>query len=114
MTETIFDKIIAGDIPAKKVFEDDDVLAFEDVNPQAPTHVLVIPKQKIQGFNDLDQLDSAFVGRYVTKVSLVAKELGLDKNGYRVVFNQGMHGCQSVDYIHAHIVGGRQLEWPPG
>lgn len=111
---TIFDKILAGDIPADKVFEDEAVLAFHDVSPQAPVHVLVIPKKKIVGFADLRNEEEALLGAFMKRISLVAEHLGLEQDGYRVVFNQGKDGGQSVDYIHAHILGGRSLAWPPG
>lgn len=111
---TIFDKIISGEIPSEKIYEDDVVLAFKDVNPQAPTHVLVIPKKKIAGFADVHQQTEADMGAYMVRISRIASELGLDEDGYRVVFNQGNDGGQTVDYIHAHIIGGRALNWPPG
>lgn len=112
--ETIFDKILKKEIPAQVVFEDEDVLAFKDINPQAPTHVLVIPKKKWKSFADLQDADTAAVGRFIKKVSSVASEIGLVEGGYRVVFNHGRDGQQTVDYIHAHIIGGRSLVWPPG
>ena len=114
MSETIFDKIIAKEIPAKIVFEDDDVLAFHDINPQAPTHVLVIPKTKCTAYQNLDELDDAYVGKYFKKAAHIATKLGLDDNGYRIIVNNGKYGQQSVDYIHIHIMGGRPLNWPPG
>ncbi len=114
MSETIFDKIIAKEIPAKIVYEDDWVLAFHDVNPQAPVHVLVIPKKKVRGFAEFTSQDAVDVGNYMLRIAKVAKQLGLDADGYRVVFNNGRNGQQTVDYIHAHILGGRQLSWPPG
>ena len=114
MSETIFDKIIAKEIPADIVYEDDHVLAFKDIAPQAPVHVLVIPKQKFKSFVELKDCDDAVIAAYMKRVSKVASELGLDGDGYRVVFNSGKDGGQSVDYIHAHILGGRQLIWPPG
>ena len=112
--KTIFERILAREIPANIVYEDDDVLAFRDINPQAPTHILVIPKQKIKGVAELDKLPDAFLGTYMKKIAEVAKEAGLESGGYRVVFNQGKHGQQTVPYIHAHILGGRQMSWPPG
>jgi histidine triad (HIT) family protein len=112
--ETIFDKILKNEIPAQVVFEDDDVLAFRDINPQAPTHVLVIPKTKWTSFAELQDADELAVGRFMKKVSLVASHIGLSESGYRVVFNHGRDGQQTVDYIHAHIIGGRSLVWPPG
>ena len=114
MSGTIFDKIIAKEIPADIVYEDQQVLAFKDINPQAPTHVLVIPKKPIKSFADLKHEDQALLGDYMAKISLVAESLGLDKDGYRVVFNHGRDGQQTVDHIHAHILGGRPMNWPPG
>jgi histidine triad (HIT) family protein len=111
--DTIFDKIIRKEIPAKVVFEDEEVLAIHDVNPQAPVHVLVLPKKKVSGFDRLDDMDAAEAGDYFLAVAKVAERLGLE-DGYRVVFNVGKHGQQSVAYMHAHILGGRQLGWPPG
>lgn len=112
--ETIFDKIIKKEIPANIVYEDHDVLAFNDINPQAPTHVLVIPKKKVVKFSELKDHAIEDVGVFFKKVSQVANQLGLDDNGYRIVLNCGKDGQQTVDYIHAHILGGRQLKWPPG
>src|SRR4051794_5988139 len=95
--DTIFDKIIRGEIPCQKVFEDETVLAFKDINPQAPVHVLVIPKKKIRGFSNFAQMTSDEAGRYIQAVAKVATHLNLDANGYRVVFNCGKHGQQTVD-----------------
>ena len=114
MNKTLFERIIAREIPADIVYETEDVLAFKDVNPQAPTHVLVIPKKKIAGFSDVHQQTEADMGAYMVRISKIASELGLDEDGYRVVVNQGNDGGQTVDYIHAHIIGGRALNWPPG
>ena len=112
--ETIFEKIIKKEIPCQLVYEDDVVLAFHDVNPQAPIHVLVIPKTKIISFEDFSNSETSFIGEYIKRISLVAKKLGLNEGGYRVVFNHGKNGGQTVDYIHAHILGERKMEWPPG
>ena len=109
METTIFDRILANEIPANIVYEDDIVLAFRDINPKAPIHVLVIPKRKIARFADLQTEDANFVGQYIHRISKVATALGLDQPGYRIVFNNGAHGGQEVEYIHAHILGGRQL-----
>jgi len=114
MAVTIFDKILAGEIPCQKIYEDEFVLAFRDVNPQAPTHVLVIPKKKVERFEEYKSVDPVEVGHFFTRVAKVASELGLEKRGYRVVINNGADGQQSVEYLHAHILGGRQLAWPPG
>ncbi len=112
--ETLFDKILQKKIPSEAVYEDDDVYAFKDINPQAPVHVLVIPKKKVERFAQLKEIAKDDVGIFFQKVSLVAAELGLEKNGYRIVINNGKHGQQSVEYLHAHILGGRQLQWNPG
>lgn len=112
--DTIFDKIIAKESPAKIVYEDDDIIAFHDINPQAPVHVLVIPKKKIESFDELDSLDIQAVGYYFKGITKVARKLGLSKDGYRIVFNCGRHANQTVKYIHAHILGGRPMTWPPG
>lgn len=111
---TIFDKIIAKEIPANIAYEDEIVLAFHDISPQAPTHVLVIPKKKWERFADFVTADPKAIGEYMVSVAKAAKHLGLEENGYRVVFNNGRDGQQTVDYIHAHILGGRRLTWPPG
>lgn len=112
--DTIFDKIIAKKIPADVVFEDESVLAFRDINPQAPVHVLVIPKTKYKSFDDFEAADPQLLGNYFQKIAHVAKSLGLSKSGYRVVFNHGSDGLQTVEYVHAHIIGGKRLSWPPG
>ncbi|MCX6107458.1 MAG: histidine triad nucleotide-binding protein [Proteobacteria bacterium] len=115
MTEaTIFDKILHREIPAQIVFEDDSVLAFRDVHPQAPTHVLVIPKKKLARFSELATAPAADVAAFFSSIARVASHLGLEKDGYRVVINNGRDAQQSVEYIHAHILGGRALSWPPG
>lgn len=113
-TDTVFEKILRGEIPADKVYEDDVVFAFRDIDPQAPTHVLVIPKQKQRSFTDLQSADTGWVGSFMQGVARVASQLGLDDSGYRVVFNTGRDALQSVDYVHAHILGGRKMSWPPG
>ena len=113
MADTVFDQIIRKELPAEIIDEDDDILAFEDNNAQAPVHVLVIPKAKRVSFADFQQGDPAEIGRYIQGVARVAQQL-TGGEGYRIVFNVGKHGQQSVDYIHAHILGGKQLGWPPG
>ena len=110
---TIFTKIIEGEIPADIVYEDDLCLAFRDVNPQAPTHVLLIPRKPIVSLDDLSEEDSALAGHLMLKVPLIAEQLGLT-NGYRTVVNTGEEGGQSVFHLHIHILGGRNLQWPPG
>ncbi|CAJ0557885.1 unnamed protein product, partial [Mesorhabditis spiculigera] len=111
--DTLFGKIIRKEIPAKIIYEDDDVLAFHDVSPQAPVHFLVIPKKHIPSLEDAEDKDEALLGKLLLTARRVAKELKLD-NGYRTVINNGKDGCQSVFHIHLHVLGGRQLQWPPG
>lgn len=111
--KTIFKKIIDGEIPAKVVFEDEECLAFHDVAPQAPVHVLVIPKKEVVNVAGLGDADQDLAGKLLMVVRDVAKKLGLE-NGYRVVANCGADGGQSVDHLHFHILGGRPLKWPPG
>ncbi|OQY33859.1 MAG: histidine triad nucleotide-binding protein [Spirochaetaceae bacterium 4572_59] len=114
MEDTIFDKILAGDSPADIVYEDDYVLAFNDINPQAPVHVIVIPKKKIRDFIKLQESDLQDIGLFFQMVSKVASSLKLDKDGYRIILNCGKNGQQTVEYLHAHILGERQMSWPPG
>jgi histidine triad (HIT) family protein len=113
-TKTIFKKIIDREIPADIVYEDEDCLAFRDVNPQAPVHVLLIPKREIENVAALSDEDQQLAGHLMLKVGLVARELGVDQSGYRVVANIGQHGGQSVNHLHFHILAGRQMKWPPG
>ncbi|MBI1290146.1 HIT domain-containing protein [bacterium] len=114
MPATIFSKIIAGEIPCKKVYEDNQILAFHDIKPQAPVHVLIIPKVPIATIDDLEPADEALVGRLVLVAQRIARELGIAESGYRLVFNCRDHGGQEVHHIHLHLLGGRQLAWPPG
>lgn len=111
--ETIFSKIIKREIPADIVYEDELAIAFRDVNPQAPVHVLVIPKQPIPRLSDAESSDHALMGHLLLTVKRVAEQVGLS-NGYRVVINTGEDGGQTVDHLHLHILGGRQMSWPPG
>ncbi len=111
--KTIFQRIIDKEIPAKIIFEDDRCLAFHDVAPQAPTHVLVIPKKPITSLAELDDSDGELVAHMWIVIRDLAKKLNLDR-GYRVVVNCGRDGGQSVDHLHFHLLGGRQLSWPPG
>jgi histidine triad (HIT) family protein len=111
--ETIFSKIIRREIPADIVYEDELALAFKDVNPQAPVHILVIPKKAIAKLSDADPEDQALLGHLLLIVKRVAEEAGLT-NGYRVVINTGYDGAQTVHHMHLHILGGRQMVWPPG
>jgi histidine triad (HIT) family protein len=112
-TETIFSKIIRREIPADIVYEDDLALAFKDVNPQAPVHILVIPKKVIPKLDAAEADDTELLGNLLQTVKKVAAQAGLEK-GYRVVINTGDDGGQTVHHMHLHILGGRQLSWPPG
>ncbi|MCE2810750.1 MAG: histidine triad nucleotide-binding protein [Planctomycetaceae bacterium] len=114
MSETVFSKIIRKEIPAKIVYEDQWSLAFEDIHPQAPTHVLVIPKQPIRSLADAMQEDKELLGHLQWVVAHVTQLRGLNDSGYRVVTNIGNDGGQSVPHLHYHILGGRALDWPPG
>ena len=111
--ETIFSKIIRREIPADIIYEDNLVLAFKDIHPQAPVHILVIPKKPIPTLADAESQDHALLGHLLLTAKRVAQEAGL-KNGYRVVINAGDDGGQTVHHLHLHILGGRQLDWPPG
>ena len=113
MSDTIFNKIIRREISANIVYEDDLSLAFKDVNPQAPTHILVIPKKPIPRLSEATNADRDLLGHLMLTVKTVAEQAGL-KNGYRVVINNGADGGQTVDHIHLHILGDRQMQWPPG
>jgi len=114
MGDTLFDKIIRRDIPAEIVYEDDDVLAFRDINPQAPVHVLFIPKQPIATLNDLTAADAAVIGKLLLAATSWAKAQGFADNGYRCVMNCNKDGGQTVYHIHLHLLAGRQMHWPPG
>lgn len=111
---TIFSKIINKEIPATIVYEDDICLAFKDIQPQAPVHVLVIPKKFIESMATVSAGDEKILGHMMMKVSQIAESLGLSKDGYRTVINTNKDGGQSVYHLHIHILGGRSLEWPPG
>ena len=111
---TIFDKIIAREIPADIVFEDEHVLAFRDINPQAPVHVLFIPKRAVATLNELQPGDEIVVGRLAMAAAAYAKREGFAENGYRVVMNCNADGGQTVFHIHLHLLAGRAMHWPPG
>ena len=110
----LFCGIAAGEIPATIVYQDDRVLAFEDVNPQAPFHVLIIPRRHISTLNDLEHDDEVLVGKIVKHAARLAKEHGHDEDGYRTVFNCNRGAGQSVFHIHLHLLAGRNMTWPPG
>jgi histidine triad (HIT) family protein len=111
--DCIFCKIAAGTIPSKKVREDEHLLAFHDIDPKAPTHILVIPKKHIASLAQATAADAELLGRLLVAVSEIARERELGK-GYRVVISTGAEGGQTVDHLHLHLLGGRQMHWPPG
>jgi histidine triad (HIT) family protein len=113
MAKTIFKRIIDGEIPAKTIYQDDRCLAFHDVSPQAPTHVLVIPKREIASWNDLTPDDGDLIGHIGLVIRKLAADLQLG-DGYRIVVNCGPFGGQTVDHLHFHLLGGRPMSWPPG
>lgn len=110
----LFCRMAAGEIPVSKVYEDDEVLAFNDINPQAPMHVLVIPKRHIATLNDLDDGDAALMGRLMRRASAIATDKGYAERGYRTVVNCNSEAGQTVFHIHLHLLAGRRLGWPPG
>lgn len=114
MTDCLFCKMIAGDITPDTVYEDDDVLAFRDINPQAPTHVLVVPKQHVATLNDMDGDNAHLIGKMLLAAAAIASREGFAEQGYRTVMNCNADGGQTVFHIHLHLLGGRCLHWPPG
>ncbi len=114
MADCLFCKIAAGDIPSNKLFEDDRLLAFYDIDPQAPVHFLVIPKKHIDSAAVLTEDDAALLGHIYAVIAQLAAQLGIAENGYRVVTNVGADGGQSVKHLHFHVLAGRSLAWPPG
>jgi histidine triad (HIT) family protein len=115
MPDCIFCRIAQGDIPASIVERNDEIVAFRDIHPQAPTHVLVIPARHLASVRDASGVEGeALLGRMLAFTTKLATSLGLDAGGYRIVANTGEHGGQSVDHLHLHLLGGRQLHWPPG
>jgi histidine triad (HIT) family protein len=114
MSNCLFCKIVAGEIPATRVFEDDRLIAFNDINPQAPMHVLVVPKKHVATLNDLSPAEDDLVGAMVRAGAAIAKERGHHGPGFRTVFNCNAQAGQTVFHIHLHVLGGRVLTWPPG
>jgi histidine triad (HIT) family protein len=110
----LFCKIINREIPASIVYEDDNVLAFNDINPQAPVHILLVPKRHISTLNDLEPADDVVVGELVRRAAMIAGEREIAAGGFRTVFNTNRDAGQTVFHIHLHLLGGRSLEWPPG
>lgn len=111
---TVFGKIIRKEIPVSVIYEDEFLLAFNDLAPQAPVHILIIPKEHIPSLNQLEVQNELLMGKIVVAASKIAKEQGLESNGYRLVFNCNNDGGQTVFHIHCHLLGGRKLNWPPG
>ena len=114
MSQTLFEKIVAREIPAHIVFEDDLVLAIRDINPQAPTHALIFPKRPVPRLAEATPADHKLLGHLLLKAAEVAAKLGLEKSGYRLVINNGADGGETVPHLHCHILGGRHMTWPPG
>ncbi len=114
MPDCIFCRIANGEIPAKVLHRDDHAVAFHDLAPQAPTHVLVIPARHLSGVAEVDEASAALAGHLLVVAANVARDLGLEDSGYRLVVNQGRDGGQSVDHLHVHVLGGREMAWPPG
>jgi histidine triad (HIT) family protein len=114
MSKTLFEKIAAREIPASIVYEDELVLAFKDINPQAPVHVLIVPKKTIVRLGEATPEDQAVLGHLLLKAAEVAGKLGLSQSGFRLVFNNGRDAGEAVPHLHCHILGGRPMNWPPG
>jgi len=114
MADCLFCKIIRREIPGSIVYEDDRVIAFSDINPQAPTHILLVPKRHIASLNELSADDDALVGELVRRAAALAKDRGLSSGGFRTVFNTNRDAGQTVFHIHLHLLGGRVMHWPPG
>lgn len=114
MPDCIFCKIASGDIPSDKVYEDDSLVGFRDIQPQAPTHIVIIPKEHIETVNDITEDDSELLSGMLLACQRIAKDEGLSENGYRIVINCNRDGGQSVFHLHAHVLGGRKMSWPPG
>jgi histidine triad (HIT) family protein len=114
MSKTLFERIVAREIPATIVYEDEFVLAFRDVKPQAPVHILIVPKRPITRIADAAASDQTLLGLLLLKAAEVARKEGLERSGYRLVFNNGPDAGESVEHLHCHILGGRRFSWPPG
>ncbi len=114
MSDCLFCKLVSGEIPCDFIYEDDDVVAFNDVNPQAPHHFLCIPKQHIATTNDLQSEHAQIMGKLILAAKKIADDRGIADDGYRLVMNCNQHGGQTVFHIHLHVLAGRQMSWPPG
>jgi histidine triad (HIT) family protein len=113
MNDCLFCRIVRGEIPAKKIYEDEHTFAFEDINPQGPTHALIIPKKHIRGLKEATSEEAELIGRCHLAAAKIARERGIE-DGYRTVLNVGPNSGQSVFHLHVHLIGGRHLSWPPG
>ena len=114
MSKTLFEKIIAREIPASIIYEDDQIIAIKDINPGAPVHALVIPKKTIPRISEAQTTDQQTLGHMLLKAADIAKQLGVTQTGYRLVINNGPHAGESVPHLHLHVLGGRPMSWPPG
>lgn len=114
MSKTLFEKVIAREIPAQIVYEDDQVVAFRDIKPAAPTHILIVPTKPIARIAEADVADQSLLGHLLLKAAHVAAQAGLQEGGYRLVINNGPNAGESVPHLHCHILGGRAMAWPPG
>jgi len=114
MADCLFCKIADGEIPSDEVHRDDEFVAFRDINPQAPVHILVIPRRHVPDLSELDDDDVEMMGRLQVLAASIAVREGLGESGFRFVFNSGPDACQSVHHLHLHVIGGRQMSWPPG
>ena len=112
--DCLFCRIVAGEVPARVAFDEDDVLAFHDIAPRSPTHILIVPKAHIASAADLTEADGPLLGRLFAAAARIAREQGLADAGYRIVTNVGRWGGQTVDHLHLHLMGGRAFDWPPG
>lgn len=112
--DCLFCKIVAGEIPSTKVYEDELLFAFRDINPVAPTHILIVPKKHIRDNNAFSEEDESIAGRMFAAVKTIAKEEGIDENGYRLIMNTGPHGRQEVFHLHMHLIGGQVMQYPVG
>lgn len=114
MSDCIFCKIVNDEIPTTKIYEDDKVVAFNDINPQSPVHILVIPKDHIPSMNDIDETNVEILSHIIFSIKKIAKDKNLVDKGYRIVNNCGEQGGQTVNHLHFHLLGGRNMQWPPG
>ena len=114
MSDCLFCKIVSGEIPCDKIYENDKLIAFRDIDPKAPTHILIIPKKHIRSINELDIIDQNLAGEILLTAKEIAKIENIKSSGYRTIFNTNSDGGQTVYHIHMHVMGGRQLHWPPG